>query len=182
MMNALSKLTGKTISSATEVILQGFTGSADSSMTGNLIKVSTVYSISEGTVLDVSRDTDNLYVVTVQYSPTDLFRYCRLSSVNVSTNSYVIPTDEIGVTVDGKLRFEYCTNESSLYPVRIANNTYYKQDPSPILMDIRTLYMSQTALGEFFTKNANKYTANIVKTSSIPSGLSSILGGTYGNN
>lgn len=181
MITALSRLTGRTVNQASEVIIQGFTSSAKADMTGALIRCSTVYSISEGKVIEVGLDTDSLYVITIQYTPSDLFRYCRLSSVDVSLNDYIVPTDKLGVSTDGQLRFEYCTLEPDLYPVRISDKTYYKQDPSVILNDDRKLYMSQAALEKFFIKNSQKSTTATPRAV-IPSGLSSILGGNYGNN
>ena len=182
MITNLSRLVGRTIDSTSEVIIQGFTNSAKANMTGALIKATTVYSMSEGKVVEVGLDTDNLYVITVQYTPIDLFRYCRLSSTTVELNDYVVPTDKLGVTSDGKLRFEYCVPDGSDYPVRISDKTYYKQNPAEILNDDRKLYMSQTALEKFFNKNSDKSEVIVSKTSSIPSGLSSILGGAHGNN
>ncbi len=143
--NALSNLTGRTITDPKEVILQGFAGSLSSSTTGMLIKVDNVYSISEGTVMDIGKDENNLYVVTIMYQPSRLFRYCCLKSVSVSVGEYLIPTTLVGVSNKSQIRFEYCTLETSPYPVRFLQDTYYKQDPSIYLMGIMQLYMSVNA-------------------------------------
>ncbi len=174
MINALSNLVGYTVNAPREVILQGFTSGADSAMTGTKIKATNIYSISEGTVLSVEHDNKDKYVVTIQYTPTQLFRYCCLSSVEVKANDYVIPTDFIGKANNGSFRFEYCTNSETLHIVRVANDTYYKQDPSGVLMDIVPLYMSEHAIGEFLNKN--KSTANN-KSSVSKNALSDLLTG-----
>ena len=158
MINTLSKLTGKTINQPSEVIIQGFSGYASGGMTGTLLKVDDVYSISEGTVIEVSLAQDNLYVVTVMYQPDKLFRYCRLASVDVELNEHITMTDKIGVASDAKLRFEYCTLESSDYPYRILDKTYYKHDPALILCGGMILYMSDAALGKFHQKQTQTST------------------------
>jgi hypothetical protein len=153
--NTLSKLTGKTIQNPKDIILRGFTGSNDSSTTGVLLNVANVYSISEGTVIDIGKDFEGLYVVTVMYQPNKLFRYCLLSKVSVSVNDYIIPTDMIGVAYRSQLRFEYCTLEESNYIVRIGTNTFYKHDPIAYLMDGIDLYMSIEAISKYLDSNTS---------------------------
>lgn len=179
MINNLSRIVGYTVNYPREVILQGFTSGANSSTTGTIIKATDVYSVSEGTVLSVEHDIKDLYVVTVQYTPTQLFRYCCLTSVSVKANDYIIPSDKIGKTNKGLFRFEYCTTEMSLHVVRTNSTTYYKQDPSGVLLDIVQLYMSENAIGKFLTKSKVKKVED-TKPLSHKNNLSDILpGGNY---
>lgn len=177
MINALSKLTGRTINDASEVLIQGFTGSVNSSTTGALIKVDSVFSISEGKVIEVGTDEENLTCVTIQYTPTDLFRYCRLKSVDVDVNDYIIPTTKIGEAFRSQLRFEYCTLDESQYPVRISDTTYYKHDPNGYLLGGKQLYMSLYAAGQLLDK-ANSDVKQSATSSNKPlTNLTNILPG-----
>ena len=133
ILDRLTTLAGYPITKVSDILIQGFTGSADSSMTGSLFKLDNVYSITQGSVIDISKDRDNLYVVTVLYGTSIWIRYCLLKSVNVIYNQYISPNDSIGITDRSNLRLEYCTPIISKYPVRLHGTTFYKHDPMTLL-------------------------------------------------
>lgn len=175
--DAFSKLTRKTITEPADIILQGFTSGDSGAMTGLLVSIDTVYSITEGTVISVDRDFDGLWVVTVMYAPDKLIRYCLLDSTSLALGTRVIPTDKIGTAHRGKLRLEYCTTEKSQFPVRISDTTYYKQDPMIIMDGSAQLYMSvPTAVA--LSNMANPTTATTPTNPKVVDNLSSILSGS----
>lgn len=136
----LSILAGRHISSPSDILIQGFTSAnTGKSVTGALLKVDTAHSICEGLVVYVGKETDNQFVVMVEYSPSKWIRYCNLNSVSVKTNQKVGQNDIIGSCYKNTLRFEYCNLQQSNHIVRISNITCYKHDPLGILYGLEVL-------------------------------------------
>ena len=103
-------------------------------MTGCLIKTSVAYSVCEGVVIGIGQDDKNgLYSVTVEYDYLTWVRYCLLDSYEVSIGDTVAKGTKIGKAYKNNIRFEYCTDIVSDFPIRNLNRQLYKQDPTPIL-------------------------------------------------
>lgn len=170
----LSVLSGKTITSIPQILKQGFTGTSDGkATTGAILKVNDVYSISQGKVVDIGRDTNGgLYVVTVQYTPNKWFRYCELSSVSVEVNQKLNQKDYIGIANRGEMRFEYCNLTPSNYINRIANITTYKQDPMIILSDIEQIVDIPETI---YVPSDERITVSVPIPNSTVNNLSSIV-------
>jgi len=131
--DVLSTLTGVSINDASHVIKQGWQGSRPF-MTGCLIITKDVYSVCMGTVIDVGIDNkNNLYSVTVEYDYSLWLRYCLLKSCDVKVGDSVDQGTKIGTAYKDILRFEYCTDTFSVFPVRCGENQLYKHDPMPVL-------------------------------------------------
>ena len=131
--DVISSLVGNPINDLSHVIKQGWQNSRPF-MTGCLIYTDNVFSICSGTVLDVGvDDKNNLYSVSVEYEYATWVRYCLLQTCNVSVGDVLSKDDKIGSTYKGVLRFEYCTDEFSLFPYRTNDRQLYKHDPMPIL-------------------------------------------------
>ena len=129
-----SILVGASIDDPSHIIKQGWQGSRPF-MTGCLIITDNVFSICEGTVIDIGMDDkNNLYSVTVEYDYDMWIRYCLLDSYTVSVGDSVVLNTPIGTTHNNLLRFEYCTDEFSVFPLRINTRQLYKHDPMPILI------------------------------------------------
>ena len=173
----LSTLSGKTITSISQILKQGFTGTSDGkATTGAVLKVNDVYSISQGGVVDVGIDPGtNLYAVTVQYRADKWFKYCNLSSVSVSVNQRLRPKDKIGIANRGELRFEYCNLTTSRYINRIANMTTYKQDPMVILSGTEPL---ETTSDTFYVESDERITTTRMITNYTENHLASIMNNT----
>lgn len=129
----LSLLTGVSISDPSHVIKQGWQGSRPF-MTGCLIITDNVYSICAGTVIDIGVDNKNgLYSVTIEYNYVLWVRYCQLGSCDVAVGDSVSRGTKIGVPHRELLRFEYCTDTFSVFPMRCGTRQLYKHDPMPVL-------------------------------------------------
>lgn len=134
-MNAsvISTLVGKKASDPYKYIRQGWQDTRPY-MTGCLLNVNTAYSVCMGTVIDVGTDDKNdLYSVTIEYEYLTWIRYCLLDSCSVKLGDKVTEGTEIGSPHKAILRFEYCNNEISDFPVRIGDRCLYKQDPMVVL-------------------------------------------------
>lgn len=109
---------------------------------GLVIAADSVYSMITGSVVHVCHDKFGSYV-TLQYDADTCVRYCLLSSVDVSAGQSVEVGQKIGTTYKSMkgvadvnlFRFEYCNRQSSQAVVRFSRQTYYKQDPEPILLN-----------------------------------------------
>jgi hypothetical protein len=129
-----SILVGTYIDDPSHIIKQGW-HNVRPFMTGCLIIVDVIYSICEGTVVDIGiDDKNNLYSITVEYDYDIWIRYCLLKSCSVSVGDSVAIGTELGITDDGLLRFEYCNDDFSVFPLRINDRQLYKHDPMPILI------------------------------------------------
>lgn len=173
----LSTLAGKTITSISQILKQGFTGTSDGkATTGAILKVNDVYSISQGGVVDIGVDPGtNLYTVTVQYRADKWFKYCNLSSVAVTVNQRLLPKDKIGIANRGELRFEYCNLMASRYINRIANVTAYKQDPMVILSGTEPLEITPDT---FYVESDERITYTRLIPNYTENHLSSIMNNT----
>lgn len=128
-----SILVGTPIKDPSHIIKQGWQGSRPF-MTGCLIITDDVFSICNGTVVDVGvDDKNNLYSVSIEYTYQIWIRYCMLQTCNVSVGDTVSVSDKIGSTYKGILRFEYCTDEFSVFPYRNGDRQLYKHDPIAVL-------------------------------------------------
>ena len=92
-----------------------------------------VYTYAPGVVLAVGQE-NGLYSVTVQYDAYSCLRYCHLSSVEVGAGDIVQAGSKVG-KADKYLHFEYATKDkkSSVWPVRVMSQIYYKQDPAAMI-------------------------------------------------
>lgn len=129
----LSLLTNTQVSDPREVIDQGFMGSNTQSA-GCWIKTQDVRSICSGTVISIDRtDTNDTWCVTVEVDSNRWVRYCCLSAVKVIKGYSINPSDFIGYSYKGLMRFEYCTSKKTKFPVRLVSKQLYKTDPSQVL-------------------------------------------------
>ena len=101
--------------------------------TGIDIYCDKVYSYANGTIVAVGSN-GRTKSVTVQYDVFSCLRYENLSEVSVSAGDIVQAGFYIG-KAHSYLHFEYITKgkDSSLWPVRIGSETYYKQNPISLL-------------------------------------------------
>jgi hypothetical protein len=137
--SVLSMLIGKSIKDPSHVIKQGWQGTRPF-MTGCLIITDDVFSICSGLVVDVGQDEkSSLYSVTVEYEYAVWVRYCQLESCDVAFGDTIERKTRIGTAYNGLLRFEYCSDEFSVFPVRTTDRQMYKHDPMPILVGDLTL-------------------------------------------
>lgn len=131
--DVLSTLTGTSVNDISKVIKQGWQNTRPF-MTGCLLYTKNAFSICGGIVLDVGvDDKNNLYSVSVEYDYQTWVRYCMLQTCNVSVGDKVKKDDKIGTTYKNVLRFEYCTDEFSVFPYRCGNRQLYKHDPMVVL-------------------------------------------------
>ena len=129
----LSTLLGTQVSDVSKVIKQGWQAT-NPYMTGCLIYTDAVYSICTGTVVEIGKDDkNNLYSVTIEYDYGIWIRYCLLQSYVVAIGDDVSSGTKMGDAYKGVLRFEYCTEEFSVFPYRTEDRQLYKHDPMPIL-------------------------------------------------
>ena len=134
-MNAavMSTLLGQKVTDPYKYIKQGWQDTRPF-MTGSLISANMAHSVCVGTVIDVGVDDKNrLYSVTIEYEYLTWIRYCLLDSCSVKLGDKITKGAEIGKPHNGILRFEYCNNEASTFPVRIDYRCLYKQDPMVVL-------------------------------------------------
>lgn len=99
-----------------------------------------VYSFESGVVIQVGTNGKH-YEVIVQFDVNVSLRYDRMSTVVVSPGQILAKGDQIGL-VNNFVVFEYLTLDqgTSVWPVRVHTATYYKQDPTPLLVgDIQLL-------------------------------------------
>ncbi|MBP5433645.1 hypothetical protein [Ruminococcus sp.] len=104
--------------------------------TGADITADSVYSYSSGRVIAVGKDTDLFsYSVTVQYDVFNILRYGNLSEIAVGAGDILQEGTLLG-KADRFLHFEYATKEqgSSRWPVRVGDQTYWKHDPSELIL------------------------------------------------
>lgn len=131
MNKLLSTLAGQKVDES--IIEQGFIGSSQQNA-GCFIRIQDLYSISDGVVLAVERDSRTGYwTVTVEVDSQHWVRYCCLAATSVNAGDDVKISDNIGYSYKNLMRLEYCTSEASDFPVRVINRQLYKQDPTPII-------------------------------------------------
>lgn len=105
-----------------------------SSYTATISGVKNVYSILPGTVLFLGfyKGTGTIYL---SISKHEMIRYMNLRTLEVWRGQEIEKGHTIGTAYNSPLEFEYCTvyQQSSPYPVRFADRTYYKQNPIDLL-------------------------------------------------
>lgn len=111
-----------------------------STFTATISGVTKVYNLFPGTVLFLGF-YKKMGTVTVAISNHEIIRYCNLQDIQCWVNRPITKGQLVGTafTASG-LQFEYCTQwkGDSIYPVRINNNLYFKQNPLDILNGIYT--------------------------------------------
>lgn len=92
-----------------------------------------VYNLFHGQIVYIGASNGRA-VVNVKCNPSEVLRYGNLKELTCAKSYYAEKGAQLGVA-DGFVIFEYCTlwKGNSVYPVRINNFTYYKQNPSDIL-------------------------------------------------
>ena len=137
--NILSILTGGTVRDPNSVIIQGWHGGRPF-MTGCLINTSVAHSICSGKVIDIGTDDKNdLYSVTIEYNSVTWVRYCLLQTCKVSVGDVITLNTVIGIPYKKSLRFEYCNDIVTDFPVRLLQRQLYKHDPTPVLFGMENL-------------------------------------------
>lgn len=129
----ISTLIGKSTKDPYKYIKKGWQDTKPY-MTGYLMSADNVHSICSGIVLDVGIDNKTkLYSVTVEYEYLTWVRYCLLQTCDVKFGEKVSIGTKLGKAYKGTMRFEYCNNNISDFPVRLDGRCLYKQDPLVIL-------------------------------------------------
>lgn len=112
--------------------------------TGVDIIATSVYSICNCVVTDISKEPSGTYIVTCQYDDERSIRYGNLASVDISIGQPVRYKATIGHAV-GHVHFEYLERSATnSFPVRIGGQTYFKVDPIDVIANSRS-----KALGEY---------------------------------
>lgn len=110
------------------------------SFTASISGATEVFNLFPGRVAFIG-EYENMATVSVQVSPYEIVRYLNLTDFTCWYNYEFKAGDRIG-SVSSKygLQFEYCTKapQTSIYPIRIENITYYKQNPAGILFGVYT--------------------------------------------
>ena len=151
--DVLTKLTGIKVYDPYSIILSGFSSGRNFGSPNMLIKADNIYSISQGLIIDIGKNLDGTYIVTVQYGADTWIRYGNLLSVDCEEVQSLSPGDPIGITYNHSVSLEYCTLSPSKYPVRLQDTIYYKHDPITLLYmegSIFSIPQSTTDLDEFF--------------------------------
>lgn len=138
-MYVLSQLLGRHVDSSSGVIARGYMGN-NTHTAGCLINTNKVFSICTGIVLAVDTDPFNdTITVTVENNSSRWIRYCMLSSANVKVGQTLKISDLIGVGTKSTIQLEYCTSETSKFPVRYLSKQLYKHDPTPVIFGMINL-------------------------------------------
>lgn len=90
-----------------------------------------VYSFCSGKVVRVGRNSRG-YTVTVECGESQCVAYAYLKSVSVKVNDELSTGDRIGLS-SKTIHFEYISDQTSIWPVRIVDQTLYKNNPMPLL-------------------------------------------------
>lgn len=104
-------------------------------VTGYDIECDRVNNVAYGQIVYIGYDKNSsTYDVNVKCNNDEVLRYCNLKKLNVQTAEYIDAGTLIGHAKD-YLHFEYCTlwATNKIFPVRVNQYCYYKQDPSSIL-------------------------------------------------
>lgn len=108
------------------------------------IKANSVYSYSDGVVMQIGTD-GKTFEVSIQYDVNNIIRYMNLKNVSVSYGQNIVAGDLIGIAKDF-VHFEHCTldktNELPLnmeWAIRLESVQYYKHDPEPLINGLITL-------------------------------------------
>ena len=125
-------LTGTNCKLANEKDLQS---ENPTSFTATISGASKIYNLFPGTVLFLGF-YKNMGTVTVAVSNHEIVRYLNLKDIQGWNYCSVTKGQYVGEThPNNSFQFEYCTQwkGSSVYPVRVNNKLYYKQNPLDIL-------------------------------------------------
>lgn len=108
-----------------------------------LLHTKNIYSVCPGIVVlkgSSNRRGSDRYKVIIQYDNEHYFGYGNLTNVSVEVGDRVDYGDIIGSNTSSikEISFEYYTIDKSkypVYPVRIGNNTFYKQNPTRFMTE-----------------------------------------------
>ena len=109
--------------------------SAPSTFTATISGAKQVYNLFPGTVLFLGF-YKGMGTVTVAVSNHEIVRYCNLKDIQCWVNRSIAAGQLVGTAfATSGLQFEYCTQwkGDSVYPVRVNNNLYFKQNPLDVL-------------------------------------------------
>lgn len=114
-----------------------------------------VYNLYYGQVVNISA-ADGRAVVNVKCNPSEILRYGNLKELTCAKSYFADPGAQLGVA-DEYVVFEYCTlwQGQSVYPVRVNNITYYKQDPTDVLNGTYTI-RRDGAQEQGYTRNRDR--------------------------
>lgn len=106
----------------------------DTNHTGLDISGDTIYSICYGVVIYVGQAANKTYTVIVQYDREICVSYSNLISVYIESGQMIKQGELLG-ECEQFVHFEYITTykDSSIFPVRVGTQTYYKHDPQCII-------------------------------------------------
>lgn len=91
-----------------------------------------VYNAFDGKVMNVNYD-DNKYSVIVQLDSNNCIKYSGLKDVNIKLGDVLNSGDYIG-SCKKSVKVEYGNKVESKFPIRILKTTFYKQDPTDLLI------------------------------------------------
>ena len=113
-------------------------------VTGVDIITSDVYNLAYGQIVYIGQ-YEGHYLVDIKSNNNEVLRYCNLNYVNVQPASYIREGTKIG-TAQKYVHIEYVTSwrGDSVFPVRINDLTYYKQDPQDVLDGVYTVVPTAT--------------------------------------
>lgn len=94
--------------------------------TGLDIKAENIFTIYQGRIVYVGKESSG-YVVFIQTGDSFCIGYKHLLGVSVNLNDLLEPTYTVGYA-DKYVHVEVYTREKSIFPVRVGNDTFYKQD------------------------------------------------------
>ena len=142
-LKALTGLDNCTIGNVKDLM-----SNSPSSFTATILGANKVYNVFPGRVLFLG-SYRNMGTVTVKVSPYEIIRYLNLSGIRAWLNTQLNAGDMIGqVYSRSVLQFEYCTSgpDTSAFPVRVNDTTYYKQNPLQIFTGVTVPEERQTAI------------------------------------
>lgn len=127
----ISTLTGNTIKES-DILAKW--KSKQPYVTGYDIVCSEVKNVAYGQIVYIGYDPNGTYTINVKSNSGEVLRYSNIRKVNIRTGQYAEKGESIGIAKT-YVHFEYCTRwkGESIFPVRVNNYLYYKQDPKDIL-------------------------------------------------
>jgi len=97
------------------------------------IKVTGIYNLCEGLVVDVGYQEENLKYVCVKMSNDCVFRYGHLKETYFNEDARIRPGELIGLA-QRYASFEYLSLSTSKFPSYVDRYKFYIQDPSDIIL------------------------------------------------
>lgn len=105
--------------------------------TGVDVAATSVFSICNSVVIDIAVDSNGKHVVTVQYDADRCIRYSNLVIVAVRLGEPIRRGYRIG-EVAGHVHFELLSRTpANSFPVRVGAVTYFRVDPTAIILSGR---------------------------------------------